>query len=465
MSEAFDEIAWLDGCAQAEMVRRGTISAVELVEAAIQRIESLNPQINAVVTRVYEEARSIARSSRRDRPFAGVPMLLKDSLACYAGVATTSGSRLSKERIADRDSDQVQRYKRDGLIVLGKTNCAEFGLLPTTEPALFGPTRNPWDRTRTAGGSSGGSAAAVASGMVPIAHGTDGGGSIRIPASCCGVFGFKPSRGRMPMPKHRSPAHAWLVVEHVLTRSVRDSAKVLDLAPAPVPNDSYSMDAGIDPGPLRIAFDAPAWVPTHSDCRHALKDAAALCQALGHELVEAAPVVDYVAIAQAFSTLWEAGCAAIIRPIAIGRGHAVQVEEVEPLTWEIYQRGLRVTPREYRRAEAALQTVSAVIARFFDSFDVWLTPVMPDPPVPLGSLNTLTRAATSETLERATKYAAFSAVPNITGQPAMSVPLYWNGEGLPIGSQFIGRTGDETTLFRLASQLERARPWAHRHPM
>lgn len=471
MSNAFDDIAWLDGCAQAELVRRGTISPVELVETAIRRIEYLNPRLNAVVTPMYEDARRIARSHRADRPFAGVPMLLKDSLAGYAGVATTSGSRLLKGRIAERDSDQVRRFKQAGLIVLGKANCAEFGLLPTTEPALFGPTRNPWDLTRTPGGSSGGSAVAVASGMVAIAHGTDGGGSIRIPASCCGIFGLKPSRGRIPMQQQVSPAHAWLVVEHVLTRSVRDSAKMLDLALTgdakerlPVPGDFYFEQAGIDPGPLRIAFGAPAGLPMHPDCRYALADAVVLCQSLGHDLVEAAPALDHVAVAQAFGTLWEAGCAAIIQSITLERGQPVRAEELESLTWEIYQRGLRVSPRGYQRAEAALQAISADVARFFESFDVWLTPVTPDPPFPLGSLNAATSSAAGVMLERAVRFAAFSVIPNITGLPAMSVPLHWNREGWPIGSQFIGRFGDEATLFRLASQLERARPWAHRRP-
>jgi amidase len=442
------------------------VTPAELVEAAIARIERWNPSINAVVTAIYDDARRVARRYT-PAPLGGVPMLLKDSHASYAGVATTSASRLLCGTIPRQDSELVRRFKRAGLIILGKANCAELGLTPTTEPSLFGPTRNPWDLHRSPGGSSGGSAAAVATGMVSIAHGTDGGGSIRIPASCCGVFGFKPSWGRNRLESPASPAHARLVVEHVITRSVRDSAKVLDLTCARSSllnhDATFRGQVGIDPGRLRIAFGVPAEVPVHPDCLNAMTHAAALCGTLGHEVIEATPAFDHAAAAAAFSILWAAGCAAVLETIGQRRGQLVHNEEVEPLTWHLYQRGLGVTALEYGQAEMRLQEITRSIAEFFDVFDVWLTPTVSYPPPPLGSFSAAAQS-TSAALSRAGQFAAFAATCNFTGQPGMSVPLYWTAAGVPIGSHFAGRLGDEATLFRLAAQLEQAYPWANRRP-
>ncbi|MBI2318261.1 MAG: amidase [Betaproteobacteria bacterium] len=466
------DFAFLDATAQAELVRRNEVAPIDLVDAAIERIERLNPRLNAVVTTMYDEARRIARGSLPAGPFSGVPFLLKDSLASYAGARMTSGSRLLRERVAGHDSELVRRLKRAGLIVLGKTNCAEFGLLPTTEPQLFGATRNPWNLHCSPGGSSGGSAAAVAAGMVAIAHGSDGGGSIRIPASCCGVFGLKPTRARNPLGPDHGDVHSGLVVEHALTRSVRDSAALLDATGgpdlgdpycAPPPQRPFLHEVGADPGRLRIAFSAHTVAPVHRDCAGALHDAATLCGELGHEMTEAQPRIDYQSAAQSFAALWAAGCAATIDGIARSSGKSVGAGDVEPLTWALYEMGRRVSASDYQLAIAELQALSRSIARFFTAYDVWLTPVLAEPPPVLGSFD----APLDDPLaafRRAWAFAPITGICNFTGQPAMSVPLYWNTEGLPIGSHFAGRFGDEATLFRLAAQLEQARPWACRRP-
>ena len=467
-----DDFALLDAVAQADLVRRREVAPIELVDAAIARIERLNPGLNAVVTPMYDEARRFARGSLPAGPFSGVPFLLKDSLASYAGARMTAGSRLLYSHIAGHDSELVTRLRRAGLIVLGKTNCAEFGLLPTTEPQLFGVTRNPWDTQRTPGGSSGGSAAAVAAGMVPMAHGSDGGGSIRIPASCCGVFGLKPTRARNPVEPDQSDVGSRLVVEHALTRSVRDSAALLDATSLPGPGDSYRapspqrpflQEVDADPGKLRIAFSDKALVPLHRDCVLALHDAATLCRELGHEVTETNPPLDYNLAAQSFTTLWTAGCAVTIDGISRREGRSVGANDVEPLTWALYGMGRRVSASDYQFAIAELQVMSRHVACLFTECDIWLTPVLAEPPPVLGSFDAPADDPLAA-LRRAWAFAPITGICNFTGQPAMSVPLYWTTEGIPIGSHFAGRFGDETTLFRLAGQLERCRPWAGRWP-
>src|SRR4051812_4409121 len=468
-----NDFARFDAIELAELVRRKEVSATELVEAAIARIERLNPSINAVVAKMYEDARAIARGHLPDALFAGVPFLLKDSLASYAGVPTTSASRLLQGRVCDHDSLLVARLKRAGLIVLGKTNCAEFGLLPTTEPSLFGATHNPWDPNCSPGGSSGGSAAAVAAGMVTMAHGTDGGGSIRIPASCCGVFGMKPTRGVNPCGPEYGDIQVRLVVEHALTRSVRDSAALLDATAGPDVGDSnrfaarqrtFLQEVGVDPGRLRIAVSSPDLVDLHPDCADALEDAALVCRALGHEVVNARPRIDYLRAAQLFTILWTAGCAATLDGIAHRGGIAIRSGDVEPLSWFLYETGRSVSASEYDLAIEELQDMARSIARFFVQYDVWLTPVVTEPPPLLGSFEP-PPADPFAAFRRASVFAPVPALCNVTGQPAMSVPLYWNARGLPIGSHFAGRFGDEATLFRLAGQLEKFRPWKARRPM
>jgi amidase len=469
-----NELAWLDATAQAELVRRSEVKPIELVEAAVERIAQLNPCLNAVVTPMYERARTVASSRLPDGPFSGVPFLLKDLLAAYADVRLTAGSAYLSHFVPKRDSELVTRLKQAGLIIVGKTSTPEFGLLPTTETRLFGPCRNPWDTTRTPGGSSGGSAAAVAAGMVPMAHGNDGGGSLRIPASCCGLFGFKPTRGRNPLGPDFGDIMSGLAIEHAVTRSVRDSAALLDVTAgpdlgdpywAPPPSRPYLQEVGADPGKLRIAFstETDPVRQLHPDCISAVQDVARLCLALGHDVEEATPAIDGTVLSEAYFVLFSAFCTSSIDGAARLTGHPPKPGQFEPLTWTVYQMGKQHTASDYLLALQALQRASRDIAKFFVDYDVWLTPTVAKPPVPLGSFDSPPENPL-QGLTRATGFVYVAPVANITGQPAMSVPLFWNEEGLPIGTQFFGRFGDEVTLFRLAAQLEEARPWADKRP-
>ena len=469
-----NELALLDATAQAELVRKKEVKPIELIESAIERIERVNPRINAVIRPMYDQARSAANGQLPEGPFTGVPFLLKDLLAAYAGVPMASGSAFLSDLIPTHDSELVARYKRAGLVIVGKTNTPEFGILPTTEPALFGPTRNPWDTTRTTGGSSGGSAAAVASGMVPFAHANDGGGSIRIPASCCGLFGLKPTRARNPLGPDFGDMFSGLVAEHAVTRSVRDSAALLDATSgpdvgdpycAPPPRRPFLQEVGADPGKLRIAFTttAPSGVQIHPDCINAVNDAVRLCSDLGHQVVEAAPRLDGELMAPMFMTLWSAGCTWTIDGAAAALKRQPTAEQFEPGTWALYQMGLQQSGARYLTALSWIQAASRDVARFMLDYDVWVTPTLGESPLPLGSFDSPPEFPMAG-MARAVQFVPFTPVCNMTGQPAMSVPLYWNDQGLPVGTHFAGRFGDEATLFRLAAQLEEARPWADRRP-
>jgi amidase len=469
-----DDLAFLDATAQAELVRDKEVKPIELVNAAIERIERLNPILNAVITPMYDLARKAAAGSVPDGPFVGVPFLLKDLGAECGGVRLTWGSAFLRDYVSGCDSELVVRLKRAGVIVLGKTNLPEFGMLPTAEPHLFGPSHNPWDTTRSTGGSSGGSAAAVAAGLVAAAHANDWGGSIRIPASCCGLFGLKPTRGRNPLGPYYGDMLSGLVCEHALTRSVRDSAALLDATSgpdlgdpywAPPPERPFLQEVGVSPGRLRIAFTAQGitGVQVHPDCVAAVRDTAALCTNLGHEVTEVAPTLDSQLVTQAFITVWSAGTAWMLDDWARRTGRTPTPDLFEPLTWAFQEMGRQHTASAYLLALQDLQKISREVARFFVDYDIWLTPMLSEPPVPLGTFNSPPDNPL-QGLMRAAAYAPFTPICNITGQPAMSVPLYWNAEGLPVGSHFIARFGDEATLFRLAAQLEQARPWASRRP-
>jgi amidase len=464
----------MDATAQAELVRNKQVKPIELVEAAIERIERVNSKLNAVITPMFDEARSAANAELPSGPLAGVPFLLKDLLASYAGVRMASGSAFTADFVPSHDSELVARYRRAGLIILGKTNTPEFGIMPTTEPTTFGPSRNPWDTASATGGSSGGSAAAVASGMVPFAHGNDGGGSIRIPASCCGLFGLKPTRGRNPLGPDFGDMFSGLVAEHALTRSVRDSAALLDATSGPDVGDPYwappparpfIKEVGADPGRLRIAFttSAPSGVQIHPDCVAAVDDAVRLCSDLGHEVVEAAPRIDGEQMAPMFMTIWSAGCTWTIDGAAGALKRQPSADQFEPGTWALYQMGQKQTGAGYMAALAWIQAASRDVARFMLDYDVWLTPTLGEPPLPLGSFDSPAEQPLAG-LRRAVQFVPFTPVCNMTGQPAMSVPLFWNNDGLPVGTHFVGRFGDEATLFRLAAQLEAARPWVDRRP-
>lgn len=473
------EIARLDATAQAALIRSKQVTPAELIEAAISRIEALNPRLNAVVTPMFDLARQQARALESapdpSAPFSGVPFLLKDLMGSYAGVRHTFGSAFLKGHIADHDSELVIRLKKAGLIVLGKTNTPELGILPTTEPHLFGPSRNPWNTGRTTGGSSGGSAAAVAAGMVPVAHANDGGGSIRIPASCCGLFGLKPTRARNPLGPDVGDAIGGLVAEHAVTRSVRDSAALLDATAGPDLGDPYwappvtrpfRQEVGEPAGRLRIALSTQtlAGTPVHPDCIAAAHDAARLCESLGHYVAEASPQLEDAELLQkSFLAIWASSTAAMINGIAMLTGLTPSPDQFEPLTWALKEMGEHVPGSEYALGQLVLQAASRQVARFMQQYDVILTPTLGDVPTPLGHFDSPPDNPLLG-FERAKVFVPYTPLANITGQPAMSVPLYWNSQGLPIGVHFVARFGDEATLFRLAGQLEAARPWADRWP-
>lgn len=402
--------------------------------------------------------------------------MLKDLIARYAGVRMTEGSRFLKGFVPDEDSELIVRLKRAGLVILGKTSTPEFGILPTTEPQLFGPCRNPWNIERTAGGSSGGSAVAVASRMIPMAHGNDGGGSLRIPASCCGLFALKPTRGRNPLGPDHGDITSGLVCEHALTLSVRDSAALLDatLGPdvgdpywAPPPRRAYAREVGAKPRRLRIGFSAASHmgVPVHPDCVSAVSDAARLCADLGHDVVEATleTTMSIEQVVQAFMTVYTAGHVSTIDAWAARVRRRPDQEQLEPLTWAMYSTLSKYSASDYLLAVNVLQRTAREFARFFGNHVVWLTPTLAEPPLPLSSFGSTTQDPLAG-WNRMAFFSPFTPVCNFTGQPAMSVPLFWSAEGLPIGTHFIGRFGDEGTLFRLAAQLEEARPWSNRRP-
>ena len=469
-----NDIALLDATAQAELVRKKQVKPIELVEATIERIERVNPQINAVVTPMYDIARKITEGPLQEGPFTGVPFLMKDLGPMYAGVRQTSGSVFSKDVIAPIDSELTRRFKKAGLIVTAKTNTPELGLVPTTEPKLFGATRNPWNTGHSTGGSSGGSAAAVAAGIVPIAHANDGGGSIRIPASCCGVFGLKPTRARTPLGPIFGDQMSGLVIDHAVSRTVRDSAALLDATagpdlgdpyPAPPPARPFLQEVGANPGRLRIAFSTTTamGIQLHPDCVAAVKDAAALCEDMGHEVFEASPPVNGELLIEAFVALWEGGTAQGIDSIAPLVGKKPTPDEFETLTWALYEAGQKVTASQYLTAVMNLQQMARGMAHWMQNHDLWLTPTLAEPPLKLGELDA-TPDNPRAGFDRATQYVPFTPIQNATGEPAMSVPLYWNESGLPIGAHFVARFGDEATLFRLAAQLEEARPWAAKRP-
>jgi len=475
-----DDLAALDATAQAALVRDGVLSPRELVDAALARIDAVNPQLNAVIHRRDERARA-ETDTAPDGPFRGVPVLVKDLDGSLAGEPLHLGNRLLRDRrhTGDHDSYLFAALRTAGCVIVGKTNTPELGLVPTTESDAYGPARNPWDLDRSPGGSSGGSAAAVASGMVPFAHAGDGGGSIRIPASACGLFGLKPTRGRVSLGPDLGEAWAGLVARHVVSRSVRDSAAALDAIAGPRPGDPYAAapparpfldEVGADPGRLRIggltASSPAALADVDPVCTDAANDAAMLLtERCGHTVEAAYPdPLDDLELVVHFTTVLAASTAFDLRRLGALVGRAFGPDDVEPLTWAQAEAGRSVTADAYLEAVEGLRGWSRRMARWWDpddgGFDLLLTPTMARPPAPLGEI----RGADSEgALIAAVPYVAFTAPFNVTGQPAMSVPLHWH-DGLPIGVQLVAATGREDLLFRVAAQLEAARPWSDRHP-
>lgn len=484
-----------DGLGLAELVRQKEVQPIDLVEAAIQQIELLNPQVNAVIHKLYDAARDVATSVDLDAPFCGVPFLIKDLMLPYAGAPLCNGTRMLSDYVPDHDGELALRFKRAGVIAVGKTNVPEFGYVPVTEPAAFGPSRNPWDLDRSPGGSSGGAAAAVAARMVPLAHAGDGGGSIRVPAACCGLFGIKPTRARVPLGPDLGEAWQGCAVEHVISRSVRDSAAMLDAISGPdigapywpaAPSRPFVLEVGKPVGKLRIAF---SWKPllcgeVHPDCVEGLDRAAQLCSDLGHKVTEAQPQFDGEDFMSAFMTMIFSEIRASMEDAKKRANRRARYGDFEPATHLMGLLGKRISAPRLIQAVQSLHQASREIGRFFEGYDIFLSPTLARPPVRIGSLrpkgfeatmmkslarfNSSWLASTVVNINK-NSTAVFSFVPytapfNATGQPAMSVPVHWNDQGLPIGVQFVGRYGDEAALFRLASQLEQANPWGDQLP-
>ena len=474
------DLAPLDATAQAELVRDREASPRELVDAAIGRIERLNPRLNAVITPLFEKAlRQASSPDLPSGPFRGVPLLLKDLICHSAGDPYHAGMRLLRELAWKEPNDTylAERFRAAGFVVVGKTNTPELGPVPTTEPLAYGATRNPWDPSRSPGGSSGGSAAAVAAGMVPIAHANDGGGSIRIPASACGLVGLKPSRGRTSLGPDLGEGWAGMSIEHVVTRSVRDTAGILDAVSgyvagdpytAPPPARAFREELRAAPGHLRIGLriDPPSHnFPVHADCVAAARAAAALLASLGHEVDESHPeAFDEPETAEASVIVIASGTARDLAYWSDRTGRSIGRQDVEPITWGIVEMGREVSAVQYVRAVEHLHGFTRRMARWWsDGHDLLLTPTMIEPPSPLGSF----AATPDEPLRgfaRAGIFVAHTLPFNITGQPAISLPLHWTADGVPIGVQLVAAYGREDVLIRVAAQLEQAAPWAARRP-
>jgi amidase len=470
----FEEYRRHDAVGLAELVAKKQVTPSELLDTAQARMAEVNPTLNAIIVDLNDQARAAIDAGLPDGPLKGVPYPIKDISVHMKGVTTGAGSRLFKHAApAEADSAIVAGYRRAGLVLFGKTNTPEFGIATVTEPVSYGPTLNPWNLDHTPGGSSGGAAAAVASGIVPAAHGSDGGGSIRTPASCCGLFGLKVSRGRVSLAPN---GEGWggLSVQHALTRSVRDSAALLDATCQPQPGDPYWLEpprtpflaeVGKDPGKLRIGFttDTLIWGELMPENVKAVQDAAKLCAALGHHVEEAKPDVDFQQMAVHGNTAVSAATAANLENEAARRGSPITPEEVETLTWLIYQNGLEFTGVQVAQAIQQLHALSRRLAAFFETYDVMLLATNAKPPVPKGSID-MNAADLSDYAERLYTFIPNTQPFNVGGQPAMSVPLAWTDDGLPIGLQFAARGGGEATLFRLAAQLEQAQPWFNKLP-
>ncbi|MBL8628129.1 MAG: amidase [Rhodospirillaceae bacterium] len=469
-----DEYQAYDAVGLASLVAKGDIEPRELLEAAIARLEVVDTKINCISQRLYDFGRKQIANGLPKGPLTGVPFLLKDLGVDLAGTPTKSGSNFFQDDMPAADSTLVGRYKNAGLVIFGKTTAPELGLTGTTESAAQGQTRNPWNLERTTGGSSGGAAAAVATNIVPIANASDGAGSIRVPASCCGVFGLKPTRGRVP----RGPAtfESWngLGTIHAISRSVRDSAVLLDMSAGPdlwdpynaiPPHRPFAQEVGADPGKLRIALvlSPPSGAVVDPACVEAARRAAKLCEDLGHIVEEKQLPVDHKAT---FDGLVASLCVSVVRALdgrAARMGRAVTEADVEPITWYFYQQGKKVPGAAYAEARAVFDATGRSIAEFQQGFDVILSPTLARPPIKLGLLSLSSKF--EDFAREAMTFSPFSAIANMTGQPAMSVPLHWSPDGLPVGVMFAGRMNDEATLLRLAGQLETARPWFNRRPV
>ena len=468
---SFKEYRSQDALGLAGLVAAGEVSAAEVLELAIARASAVNPQINCIVEELYDRARKEAQAGLPAGPFTGVPFLLKDLALALEGTVTTQGSRFFQDWVADYTSTVVERYQRAGLVILGKTASPEFGGTGTTESILFGDTRNPWNLEHSAGGSSGGSAAAVAAGILPMANATDGGGSIRIPASCCGLFGMKTSRGRTP---HGPKAmESTMSVIHAVSRSVRDSAALLDATAGPEPGQtliapradgSFLAAAGQAPRALRIGqITTPVThSPVDPQCTLAAGNAAKLCETLGHGVEEVQLPIDPREFFGATGVVMGVGTVLRVQNRERELGRKVTDNDLEPIIWERYHRNKSITGEQLARARNTLGRIARQIALLQETYDILLSPTLAKPPVKIGKLSLNQENEPYE--KEAISVSAFTMLYNATGQPAMSVPLHWTPDGLPVGVMFAGRYGDESTLYQLAGQLEQAAPWFDRLP-
>jgi amidase len=490
MGNNADDTRWLDATAHAELIATREATSTELVDASIERIERLDGSINAVIMRWFERARHQAEafdelplaSEHRRAPFAGVPFLLKDLGSHVAGMPLTSGNRAARDvtPLSRHDSNLVAHFREAGLITLGRTNSPELGSLPVTEPLAYGPTRNPWDTERTPGGSSGGAGAAVAAGMVPIAHASDGGGSIRIPASCCGLVGLKPSQGRVSMGPERD--ESGLSTQLCVSRSVRDTARLLDVVHgpgvgdsviAPAPSRPYVDELGADTGRLRIGLldRHPIGGDLHADCVTAVRSAATLLEQLGHDVALGhPPILEDAEFPRRFAAMWAALMAVGIDALGQTIGRPLTADDVEPVNWAQGEYAAHLSASEYAMALAAVGQYRRHVQRWWaDGWDLLLTPTVAAPPLPIGGLygdqaDGVDPANPMAPSIRAGRFVAFTPQFNSSGQPAISLPLHWNDDGLPIGVQLVAAYGREDLLIRVASQLEAAAPWADRRP-
>lgn len=490
----FDEYRQYDALGLAGLVKQGEISAAELVETAIAQIEALNPALNAVIYYRFGEARSEALQTDRSAPFAGVPFLVKDLGMEVSGMPMCGGNRGYQNFVSTQDSFVVQKMKKAGLLILGKTNTPEFGLTPYTEPELFGPTRNPWNPAYTPGGSSGGSAAAVAAGIVPMASASDGGGSIRIPASCCGLFGLKPSRGRVSWSALKGEMCAGAVVENCLTRSVRDSAAYLDAIRGAAPGDPYIVESPErpyleeverSPGKLRIGYSAAHTLGFMVDnvCVEALNKAVEALRSEGHEVTEAELPYQKKDLTEAFLVVVAAELAGEMHILSQHLGRKVRPTDMEASTYAFYLLGRSFSAADYALAKRGWSEISRRIAVFHEKYDVLITPTLPKRPIPIGSLQPTTvekrlinvvntfglgsaiKSAIDTQADKIYDYIPWTPFANLTGQPSMSMPFHWTPEeNLPIGVMFTARLGEEDMLYRLAGQLERSGSAAFRPP-
>ena len=461
-----------DATGLAGLIARGEVTAAEVVERAIARIEALNPALNAVITPLFETARAEVRNGLSRGPLHGVPWLVKDLNTWVAGAPATHGSRAYRDFVPPRDGELTKRMRAAGLVILGKTNTPEFGLNVCTSPALFGPTPNPFDARRSAGGSSGGSACAVATGMLPAAHATDSGGSIRIPASNCGLFGLKPSRARVPLGHDQSEGMAGFSTGHAVTHSVRDSSLLLDLTSGAMPGDAYAcppsntsfLEAIEGPMPsLGIALwcEGFAEEAVAAACRNAAHEAARLCETLKCKVEEARPPVDGHALRTAFDVLFSANVRNLVAGIEARHPGVALDTLVEPITLACAESAARHSAADYASAVLVTQRAARALGRFFERYDVLLTPTLANPPLPLGAID-MQGDDWALYRERLLDEIPFTPLFNATGAPAASVPLGRDGDGMPIGVHIGAALGKEGTLLRLAREMERAAPWHDR---